>query len=87
MCNTREIIIHLVDSNKNGNDNYKHLAYHVLDPVLTIFFFLFRAAPVAYGSSFSRGQIAAAASGLCHSHSNVGSLTHWARLGMELISL
>jgi len=32
--------------------------------------FLFMAAPAAYGSSQARGQIGAAAAGLCHSHSN-----------------
>ena len=36
-------------------------------------FLLFRAAPVAYGCSQARGQIGAAAAGLCHSHSNPGS--------------
>ena len=38
-----------------------------------IFLFLFMALPVAYGSSQARGQIEAAAAGLCHSHSNWGS--------------
>ena len=59
------------------------------------FFLLFRAAPVAYGSSQARGWIGAAAGSLCHSHSNVGSelclwphgdagsLSHWARPGVE----
>ena len=37
------------------------------------FFFLFRAAVGAYGSSKVGGQIGAAAVGLYHSHSNVGS--------------
>ena len=44
---------------------------------LFFFFFLvlfFRAAPTAYGSSQARGQIGAAAAGLHHSHSNVGSM-------------
>ena len=36
-------------------------------------FFLFRAAPGAYGSSQARGRIGAAAGGLHHSHSHVGS--------------
>ena len=36
-------------------------------------FFLFRATPAAYGSSQARGQIGADASGLWHSHSNMGS--------------
>ena len=35
--------------------------------------FVFRATPAAYGSSQARGQTGAAAAGLHHSHSNVGS--------------
>ena len=35
-----------------------------------LFFFLFRATPVSYGSSQARGQIGAAAAGLYHRHSN-----------------
>ena len=42
----------------------------------SFFFLLFRAAPVAPGSSQARGLIGAAAAGLHHSHSNAGSLTH-----------
>ena len=45
--------------------------------------FVFRAAPTAYWGSQARGQIGAVAAGLCHSHSNTRSLTHWARLGIE----
>ena len=52
-----------------------------------LYFLLFRAAPVAYGSSQARGQIGVAAAGLCSSHSNAGSLTHWARPGSEPTSL
>ena len=37
------------------------------------FFFLFKAAPVAYGSSQARGQIGTTAAGLHHSYSNSGS--------------
>ena len=37
------------------------------------FFFFFRAAPVAYGGSQTRGRIGATAAGLHHSHSNTGS--------------
>ena len=37
------------------------------------FFCLFRAVPVAYGSSQARGLIRAVASSLHHSHSNMGS--------------
>ena len=62
------------------------------------FFFLFRAAPLAYGSSQARSQIGAVATdiaGLCHIHSNtmsatyitvdgnIGSLTHWAGPGIK----
>ena len=36
-------------------------------------FLLFRATPVAYGSSQARGPTGAAAAGLHHSHSNMGS--------------
>ena len=34
---------------------------------------LFRATPLAYGSSQARGQVGAAAASLCHSHSNAES--------------
>ena len=40
------------------------------------FFLLFRAAPEAYGVSQARGLIGAVATGLHHSHSNVGSELH-----------
>ena len=43
---------------------------------ILFFFLLFRAALVAYGSSQTRGLIGAAAAGLLHSHSNVGSKLH-----------
>ena len=43
--------------------------------MIIIIIFLFRAAPVAYGSSQARGQIRAAAAGLQYSHSNGGSET------------
>ena len=39
-------------------------------------FFLFMAAPAAYGSSQARGQIGTAAAGLYHSHGNTGSQVH-----------
>ena len=64
-----------------------------------IFFFFFKAAPEAYGSSQARAWIKAVAAGLHHSHSNVGSepclwptqqliampdpLAHWVRPGIE----
>ena len=58
---------------------------------------LFRATPVSYGSSQARGWIQAAAARCSHSdtgsepclwrcttaHGNAGSLTHWARPGIE----
>ena len=40
---------------------------------LPFFFFFFRAAPVAPGSSRARGQLRATAAGLHQSHSNAGS--------------
>ena len=40
-----------------------------------VFFFLFRAAPIAYGSSWSRGQIGAAADTYTTAYGNTESLT------------
>ena len=42
----------------------------------SLFFLLFRAAPLTYGSSQARGQIGAATAGLHHSHSNDRSEPH-----------
>ena len=50
---------------------------------LSLFFFLLRATLTAYGGSQARGQIGAAAAGLCHRHRNGGSLTHRAGPRME----
>ena len=66
------------------------------------FCLFFRAAPAAYGGSQARGRIGAVAAGLYHSHSNarskpclqptlqlrgtMGSLTHWARPGIKLVT-
>ena len=50
---------------------------------LFFFFWLFRVEPAAYLSSWARGRIGAIAAGLHHSHSNLGSLTHWVRPGIE----
>ena len=47
-----------------------------LCPNVHFFFFLFRAVPVAYGSSQARGQVRTAPLGLYHSHSSVGSELH-----------
>ena len=60
-------------------------AYH-LSHIYTFFFFIFRAAPTADGGSRARGPIGAAATGLHHSHSNIESLTHWVRAGIEPVS-
>ena len=40
------------------------------------FFFLFKVAPAAYGSSQARGRIGATAADLCHSHSNARAKLH-----------
>ena len=49
------------------------LAFNIFIFLLKKFFFcLFRAVPTTYGSSLARSQVGAAASGLCHSHSNMG---------------
>ena len=45
------------------------------------FFWRFRATPAAYGGSQARGQIGAVVAS--HSHSNAGSLIHWARPGLK----
>ena len=45
-------------------------------PANSFFFFLPRAALVAYGGSRARGLIGAAAAGLNHSHSNARSESH-----------
>ena len=54
-------------------NHIKNLCYqiviHVIQLQNCIFFFLFRAAPAAYGGSQSRGPIRAVAAGLHHSHS------------------
>ena len=43
---------------------------------IRFFSFLFRAAPMTYGSSQARGRIGATGTGLCHSHSNARSEPH-----------
>ena len=66
-------------------------------PFITFFFF-FRAVPVAYGSSQVRGwiratpqpqqcQIPVVTATYTTAHSNAGSLTHWVRPGIKLMSL
>ena len=56
------------------------------DQKIFFFFFsfgIFKATPVAYGSSQGRSQIGIAAASLHHSHSNARSLTHWVRPRIE----
>ena len=55
------------------NLSLSHIIYPMLAYYYFFFFLLFRATPMAYGSSQARGQIRATAAGLCHSHSNAGS--------------
>ena len=52
--------------------------FHQIWKIFRLFFFLSfclsRAAPTAYGGSQARDLIGAVAAGLCHSHSNAGSV-------------
>ena len=64
-----------------GNERQVTELVNIIDYSLSFFFFffffgLFRAAPLANGSSQARGRIRAAAASLCHSHSNAGSDLH-----------
>ena len=56
----------------------KHLFNRILlyENILDFFFFLFRAAPIAYGSSQAKGPIRARAAHQSHSHSNTGCKPH-----------
>ena len=55
-----------------------------LSPLAFFLLYLFlRAVPTAYGHSQARAWIRAAATSLCHSHSNTRSLTHWASSGIK----
>ena len=65
---------------------FEYLWSVVLLLIFLIYFYFFRAPPSACGSSQTRGRIGAIAAGLHHSHSNSGSLTHWARPGIEPVS-
>ena len=60
---------------KNGVLQFLHLPTHTssLPFYFLISFLLFKASPGAYGSSQARGPIRAAAAGLHHSHSDMGS--------------
>ena len=53
-----------------------HTHTHTHTYIANIYILLFRATSVVYGSSQARGQIAVAAAGLCHSHSNMASEPH-----------
>ena len=59
-----------------GNHSWNIFNFRRLKPCFLslslFFFFLFRAAFLAYGGSHFRGQIRAVAVNLCHSHSNGG---------------
>ena len=46
-----------------------------------LFIFLFTATSAAYGSFQAKGQIRAAAAGLCHTHGDTGSATYAAACG------
>ena len=50
---------------------YNHILFFSI--TLIIFFFYFRAIPVAHGSSQAKGRIEAVAAGLHHGHSNARS--------------
>ena len=62
---------------------------YCLNSIFSLFLFMylficfFRATLTVCGSSQTRGRIGATAAGLHRSHSNTGSLTHWARPGIE----
>ena len=59
--------------------------WYIIIIIIIIIYLLsfFRATPAAYGGSQDRCQIRNIAAGLCHSHSNAGSLTHWPRPGIK----
>ena len=65
----------------------KHTNTHIpliyFSQIFVYFFFLFTAAPMAYGSSQARGRIGASAADLCSRFINARSLTHWARPGIK----
>ena len=52
------------------------MSYYTCCFLLLLFFCLFRAALMAYGSSQARGQIIAVVAGLHHSHSTTLDLYH-----------
>ena len=62
---------------------YKQMWQFLLEESTFFFFFLFRAPPSACEGSQTGDLIRATDAGLRHSHSNVRSLIHWARPGIE----
>ena len=65
-----------------------YFLYYIIIFSFSLFlsFCLFRATPMACGSSGARGRIGAPAASLHHTHSYVGSLTYWLRPGIEPMS-
>ena len=57
-------------------EDIKQLKYSYISPSLSLFFYLFKAALGAYGSSQARVQIRAAVAGLRYSHSNARPKPH-----------
>ena len=61
-----------------GGEFFKFFKFYLL--IVLFIYFPFRATHAAYGSSWDRGYIRAAAASLYHSHSNVGAELHlWPR--------
>ena len=65
------------ECSKSAKTSFLHLAFLGIRSInldnFTFFFFLFRAACIAYGGSQASGQIRATAAGLHNSQSNAGS--------------
>ena len=68
------------NSEENKTKNILYFRQSIFNPercfIFIFYFLLLRATPVAQVSSQARGQIGAAAAGLCHSHSNTRSEPH-----------
>ena len=71
MCPLVQAFAHFTIEVLFSFSNFNPLSVLVLE-TLSLFFF-FRATPMAYGGSQTRGLMGAAAAGLHHSHSNMGS--------------
>ena len=62
---------------RHAFSNHYTARYHIsISFLLCLFILLFRAAPMAYGSSQARGWIRTVTARLCHSHSNARSKPH-----------